>query len=414
MKFLKKCLRDIPSSLFFILGMCLTMTLIINVINVYTDINQRKEEVNKYSFRYGWRVRACPEKSLLTPTQEPDESQKYSFIDTSNTEKADEPPLKTIEEDGIILISYNQERFVQEVCDCLGEFTGNNYFEEACTSDKSCTFGGKRIFINRNEDIAFDLVDGNVENVKADDEKDGVYIPEIFRDDVYEDEGNNYIGLDGVRYKVSGVRKDYTLDLRDNAIYIYNVDEPLEYMKNYYVNSENVGYDGIQVDYDSNTDKTEEIKQICDRIKSYGYAVEMLQDSGNIELEIDSSTLISSVINILLIFFAIINCIFISAIWVTRRKSEIIIRKANGYSNLQLAKLLYFDLVKLMVVSLFTVVAGYGVASVISGENILYISKRIESIGLVFLCMVVVSVFTLCIPLIKVRAMQPATGIKEV
>lgn len=415
MKFLKKHLRDIPSSIFFILGMCLTMMLVLNVMNVYTDIEHRKEEINKYSFNYEWIVRAYPEKSLVPNQEGMTESNLnlYSFIDTSNTDNAEDAPSKKFE-DGKIVISYNKERFVREVSENMYDFDGINYYEVVCNSDKGYTYGAKRLYLNRNEDITFDLTDGEAVTVSASSKDEGVYISECYADDVYEKDGLKYIDLDGKAYVVLGIKKDCTLDKRENYVYEYNPNESVDTMKNRFMKEDNISYDGIRVTYTSNEDRTDDINKICDNIKKSGYAVEMNKYSGDIELEIDSNTIISSALNGVLIIFAVINCIFISAIWVTRRKKEIIIRKANGYSDLLLTGLVYKDLFKLIIISFCIVVAGYIGVSIYNGHNLLYVAGSFRSILLLLICMVVISVITLLVPMFRLRQMQPAAGIKEV
>lgn len=115
-------------------------------------------------------------------------------------------------------------------------------------------------------------------------------------------------------------------------------------------------------------------------------------------------------VNAMVYVFCLVNSILISYFWIMQRRKEIAIRKAFGYGNGKIVKMLFIEMLQLMLFSLILFLVLY-IAAYYWSRNVLHIYLTIETLAGVALIMIVTSVISILFPVIKVLKMNSAQGV---
>ena len=389
MYIVKKILRDIPSSLFLILGMALTFFLMLNGINIISSINYEKEIKEKESYVY---------------------DKSYEII---------KPNEKAVEEDGLLSYSsgdFDGKAFLEDVMSICSEYKGNAYlYIPVATIDNS--LHGLMAYLCINEEHVVSLDNGDREVITSKAQMSGkVLVPEGMKS--YIEDGK--VLLNGDEFEAMGLIKDNSIDMsNDDWIIMYedtseNFRETILYEEGDYIYS---GKNGFKIHFQSNTSSGEEyFNEIEEKLIDSGYIVRDMEEfykKSSGDVYVSDYVIIMQILNIVLIIFSIISCMYVMLLWIDRRSGELMIRKSFGASTGNILGVVIKDLFKLGVISMFVSICIQIIYRTVFPVSRFMISIKLENILMILGGMFAVVVIMLVVPIIKLVRLMPATGIKE-
>lgn len=386
---MKKILRDVPLGTFMIIGMVLVFFLVFNVIGLINDFKMEQEESmdSQYEYEHKLYVRYPPQFFLLRSKENIDK--KFDVFD-----------VKTSHE------------YMEEMLKVCSKYTGNVTFNYYTMSNYNGSMD-MSVYLNMNEPLDIRLADGSVITVdRMEDLEKGVYIN---KDDEYKIVKNNdkdYVWVENQLVEVEGIFKGPSDFIWSMEALGENLTESL------YRNSQAIseGSDPMIFSFYSNDKETEKVyENIKKELADNYYQVNEYED---IDVKkpyyyaIYKSIL--GKITVVLGVFALINCIFISNLWMKRRQSELMIRKAYGQRIFSIFRILVFEFFKLEIIAVCIACLIQYVYRCITKEVGIYITPSFEG-AVVLLIAISVTTFIIMIPqLIRLIFIRPATGIKEV
>lgn len=231
------------------------------------------------------------------------------------------------------------------------------------------------------------------------DEDGEVIIGENLVDLCFEESDKTYIMIEGNKACVAGIvssRRSDVLDrkliLLPNALYLGRyVTEGDSLMAEYGSNEADV-YTEIQAFYEEN----------CNDMDIY------YEMSGDKYVEVGSAHS-DEKIYMVIALFSMVNCIVISEFWILRRRSEIIVRKLWGFSDMKIFRLLYGQML---------IIASVSVAVTLCFE---YIMLRMgmphervssEQIGIAVLFVLASSFIIVLLPVYKAAHYRISSGLE--
>ena len=396
---LRKIFRDPVVSIILIINMALVFFLVINVINLLSQKKESEEKIAQYSFNFDKMLKVFPKGTIIE--EEIVEDTIYGTID---------PPKISDEE---------KCEFCHDICDIVKEFDGNvELMSGRWLYDKEANNSGAiRICIKHNEKTVVPLIDEDTITIDEVDQDDGIVLPAVFKDNIIKEDGNDTIDILDEKFTVCGLRKDYTLDNSDTAVTIYAEQLPQgvldkcideiwsDYDWNYY----------MLFNLESNKDNAEDNYELIKKqINDKGYVLfpERNKKTKNKLFFADFNSTVSGCIYIFLIVFAIVNCIYISNIWIIRKQRELVIRKTFGYRMIKIIKGIVNEMFSITVFTAVLSVVLQIIYGKITGESTFSFSPA--SVAIVIIAIVIITVVNSVIPLIKVAIIQPAKGLKRV
>lgn len=393
---IRKYLRDIPASIFLVIGLALTFFLLFNALSIINAINYEKEMESKENYEFNANI------SVISPFAEGE----YSVNETQETIMRDE--------------EFDAEAEFEKIINACKLYKGNCYMVAVLEGENDAIYTGN-VYITLNEEKVIELEDAGYKVVGGDmSEMDGVYIYEGMKNAVHNIDGKERFMINNEYWNVDGMIKDYSME-KDKEGVVMDWDNLSDYsikvLKKYQERFIRDG-SGVQIRFESNLPTAkEDFDEICKRFIDNGFELldidEYLKNLGD-DSEYSILEEASFVLTIVLVGFAVVNCMYISGLWVDRRTGELMIRKAYGSSTWTVLKVLFKDILKfalcaIIIAYLMQLAFGYaikrrGTLIVLSFDNIALIVA-----GLIFTCLV-----TLIVPMIKVTRIMPATGMKEV
>lgn len=224
--------------------------------------------------------------------------------------------------------------------------------------------------------------------------------------------GETYIGIEGTDYKVLGIVGFKDKDsLWDSRVFMpvsslpEKALEPIETGSFQYIiyNEEDVVEENIALLKDALKEKFENV---------------VIENAGKIEMDNVATQIVTSPDNILLLgvlgyLVAIVYAINIVALWMEKRRKEMGVRKAFGYSNGSIAKLILCEMAG---ITFLGCVLGLGiqfllkifVSRIFDYDLTIYLSNVLISIGIVAVTTVLTSIW----PIIKTMKIQPVEIVK--
>lgn len=390
---LRKIFRDPLIAAVLIINMALIFFLIINVLNIKYQWEESEEKQAKYKFRKEFSVCA-----IGTDAEE-------EMVGEWRIGQYSSPSL---DDEGML-------NYCKEVFDIARQFDGNViYYTNRCINDrKGQTFGHIKYCLTQKEDFNTELTDGSIVSKSYEQMGEGVFVPESFKDAVYSENGHDYIDIFDVRLNVLGIRKDTTLDNSDSyfLLYLYNINDD-DREKLFRVWETDMWEDRLELKFESNNDNAENnYNEIKKNFVDKGYVIireNDCMDYTNYYFKFISKT--RSIIYAVLMFFAVVNCIYISKIWIMRKQREFVIRKTFGQGMLSLLCRIFSELFCLTVVTAVVVVILQFVYGALTGGIVLQLT--VFNIVAILATMLGVTVINLILPLVKVARIQPAKGLK--
>lgn len=234
----------------------------------------------------------------------------------------------------------------------------------------------------------------------------GIYISKGMVDSLIKEDGKRYLIFDGNKYLVKGVYKDFSINNDDYRVIIpwknLTKNEKYYYVDAFKFRLENL--EMLQLDIESNGDIESELQLL-----------ETISQKNNLIVKTDKETVIEdmviskAIVNLIMIIFAIINSIMVINVWITRRKEELMIKKAWGMSDGMLFINSIFELSKQLVFSLPLVVILQMVYILIFDKTVVI---NIYKYGYFIGGTVLILVLMAYISLIRIRKLKPAEGLR--
>lgn len=387
----KSFFRDIPVGLFMVAGMGLIFFLVLNSINLANAIKNEKDHDDDNKFRYSKIVNINLDEDLY------------------------------IQEDGSTDASFSARNYIDEMIKLCKKYQGNVLLSIPLWDDYDSS-ENVDIYLNINEPVKIELENGDCDTIdslgKA---SKGVYVAQSKKNLIKTRDGKDLIWLQNSEMNVLGIRKDFTYDMSDKS-YITFIDSIDKYhMESIYSMGSFAlsGGDPMVFIFESNKDDTlDSYNNIVKELKAKGYIVTEHELSGEDIDERQSGGIvykdIMDKITMLLIIFAVINCVYITRLWISRKKVEITIRKAYGQSTLKIGVMLAGQLVRFCVVSMVLAFVIQLVYRQITSHSGMYVVISFMNVIEVLSAMLLLIIIMMIIPLFELKKIKPATGVKEV
>ena len=334
MSIIKKFLRDISSSLLMIAGYSLLFFIAFNGIYLINRMSEKQPDtvIGNYMYSANYRITRCNVKS----------------------------------EDGYQ--EFDGDKNIQYVLSALEANEGNSLLNMQGVVKGAAKSHTVSVMLSWNEPCSRPLKSGSYPDFDAIDDDKAAVIGEYFQEFVERDHGKEYINVNGENYLVTGVFRATTDDGMDSSLVMFydefdsNVKEDVasQLYSNY-----------MEIILCGNSGNGAYIENVINKIsENLFYDVKTMQANSIQGIQIIISR-IKNVIMIMIILFCIINSLAITNLWLRRRQPEIAIRKACGYSNVQVIKLIILDMLKLIGVAVV-------LAVVIELGYMLYFGHSIE------------------------------------
>lgn len=376
---IKKILKDTGISIIMILNFILVFLLVINVITLDSKRRLSENNLEKYNTKYS-----------------------YSLT------------VSAISQDGSIVNNYSPENMVDDSYNAVMKFPGNvirsGYFAIK-SKNANVTNGSINCVIKNDEEIMIDTIDGNTHIYEVNSSETGVYIHELFTDNVYNIDGIDYINMNGASIPVKGVKKDYSLDYSDTKMYVFANGLDDNQKKNLLYDYDNIDVcEEMNFQLNSNYECSDSVEKIQKELSDIGYVVSVVNsNSYKVDKSFNLSNDLSKIIYIVLIVFSLINCIYISNVWILRQQREIVIRKTFG----QLMRVISFNIFSEIFLKLLLAIIGAIIIQMIALGGIDKEIISLRTCGLFLVAIVLVLLINVISPIIKINKLQPVVGLKE-
>lgn len=335
MYFIKKFLRDTPSGLLMLSGYCLLFFIAFNGIYLINRMAEKQPDtiIGNYMYKENYRI--------TRRNVKPEDG--YGIFDT--------------------------DEGIQYVLSALETKQGNSLLNMQGVIKGAAKSHTVNVMLSWNEPCSRPLKSGNYPDFNAIEDVKATVIGEYFQDFTERNNGKEYINVNGENYLVTGIFRGMSDDGMDNSLVLF-YDEFNSSVKEAIAAQLYSNYIEIVLCGDNGNGTF--IKTIENRISDYPfYDISTMQADSIQGIQIIISQ-IRNVIMIMIVIFCIINSLAITNLWLRQRLPEIAIRKACGYSNSQVIKLIVSDMIKLIATAM-------AFATVIEICYMLYFRYSIES-----------------------------------
>lgn len=234
------------------------------------------------------------------------------------------------------------------------------------------------------------------------------------KDYTYRRNGKYYIKIEGEEYLVTGFVSAENSRILDNEVLLFytcvgnNVKDSLY---NYYLS----GTLGINYESDVNTNVYTLMKNYVDKCPSDTYTFYVSQGAMDKNYSTAVKNPVYKLFSDLIYIFCIVMIFFVIEFWMMRRKEEFAIRKAFGYTNAKLFKMIFYELLCILLAAIVLSETFLAVLSYLNtGLYVLEISD-IYNRFVMEVIFGVVTLFSVSIsPLLKLLKYRPAQLMSEV
>lgn len=285
---IRKFLRDIPASMFLIIGLALTFFLLLNGLSIISALDYEKDMENKKE--YSFNANIC----VNVPFAEGENVDGSIYRDED----------------------FDAEAKFNEIINISKTYKGNCYMVADLEGENEAMYAGD-VYLTLNEEKVYELKDGSYKTVGgAADVVKGVYIYEGMGSVVHNIDGKDKVMIHNEYYEVEGMIKDYTMEKNIEGISL-NWDsistyckEGIEKYQKRWIREGN----GVQIIFESNLPSAkEDFDEICNKYIDAGYELldveEYFKNAGEDEESIFDEA--SFVLTLVLTGFAVINCMYI-------------------------------------------------------------------------------------------------------
>lgn len=230
----------------------------------------------------------------------------------------------------------------------------------------------------------------------------------------WERNGKRYIGIEGETYEVIGrVGLPDQGSLWDDEIFMPFTALPKSGKRTYNSasNIEFTLYNPSAVVEEESNKILENARQLYPdiEIESLGMLEigDAMQDVKNSQDQIFNIAILGYIVSL-------IYAVNIVVFWIEKRRYEIGVRKAFGYTNRAIAKLIFAEMMGLSMLAFLFALAIQGTVSIVAGRISGYLFKLYYSNIIVGLLIVLLTTFAISIwPVIRALKIQPAEALKE-
>lgn len=228
-----------------------------------------------------------------------------------------------------------------------------------------------------------------------------------------ENNGKKTITMSGISYDIVGVFSKRYSEQVDYSVYVFLDSLCQEEYEQFIAVSTMNGF-SVSLRFASDImDQCEYIRKYCAMLEGMGVEVRELSEATTLhDLTNDHITKLKTKVLSLVIIICLFNCLTSTSLWVKRRISELSIRKAFGYDNILMAKMLISDVSKLILISLpisLLLQTIYGFIKGILMINGVVLLSVLE----VLIVSAIISIFIILIELKYVAKIMPQNGLKE-
>ena len=267
------------------------------------------------------------------------------------------------------------------------------------------------ILIGISEPLPYPMVSGHIPGTEeADYGKNVVALGRDKYQHAYERDGKHYVTLCLEEYEVVGVIGSSS-DYWDYKI-VMNINCIGQKTQAYFI--KNSSY---ELHLDSNVSDIETLQQNYERIfeniknADAGSSVLASIDKSKGKSTMENTYARQNIkVNYIVYAFCLVNSILVSYFWIIARRKEIAIRKAFGYSNIHIIKMLFADMLEMMAAAL-----GFFLAVYLLGyywfHQLLHIYINLRTLTGLILIMLGTSVISILYPSVKVLRMNSAQGV---
>lgn len=320
MSIIKKFLRDISSSLLMIAGYSLLFFIAFNGIYLINRMSEKQPDtvIGNYMYKENYRV----------------------------TRRNVKP------EDGYG--DFDVDKNIRYVLSSLETKQGNSLLNIQGVIKGASKSHTVSVLLSWNEPCSRQLKSGNYPDFNAIEDVKAAVIGEYFQDFTESDNGKEYINVNGENYLVTGVFKGMTDNGMDSSLVLFY--DKLDSNEREAISAQ-LYSNYMEIVLCGNNGNGSFIENVRNKISDNPfYDITTMQANSIQGIQIIISK-IKNVIMIMIVIFCIINSLTITNLWLRKRQPEIAIRKACGYSNLQVIKLIILDMIKLMVMAIMLAIA---------------------------------------------------------
>ena len=366
MYYIKRFFRNIPTSILMIIGFSILIFMIFNTIAILNVLEKKSSSSERYKY-------------------------EFNVISLCNVEEHEELNISDlIFGEGNVYI--NSEVYIQEI-------NMDNY-----------SYG----LVQYKEPLKQKLSIGEYPSFDMDESVPLVVVGKDIYDKATIIDGDRYITIEGIKYKIAGVLEKYAPDYIDYTVIIF-MDSLSDNLRKELI-EDKFGQGWYFCDYHSDKyDYTKELDEFYYEYSEKGWDITISEEkyeSGFNSANEYIDEFKSGVYN-LVVIFCFVNCYIITNLWIKNRYLELSIRKTFGYDMFHIVMLLTKDLVKYIIIS---IIIGFGMQVVynwIKGVNLIT-NTVVNDVADVIRISVVIVVVTIALQLIKVYRIAPANSMKEV
>ncbi|MDD6071568.1 MAG: hypothetical protein PUC12_12280 [Clostridiales bacterium] len=226
----------------------------------------------------------------------------------------------------------------------------------------------------------------------------------------------SYIWVAQEHMKVMGEFKNYHTMSEDTGVYLFwdclggtSKKEILKKVKHDVENGEELRF----VFGSNKASVVKDVGQFYSYCMEEGFVVQDAAEPAEPALDTGSFMKTRTVMNLLTLAVSLVNCVYISMLWIKRRMRELMVCKAFGMETVSIWARVLKDAVKLILLSLLLSMVGMGIYFKLTNQWSLLIG-RID-LNLIFLiCALVISILAAMIPAFLILLkMEPAKGLRQ-
>ncbi len=228
-----------------------------------------------------------------------------------------------------------------------------------------------------------------------------------------EQNGKRYVSIKKEMYEVIGrVGMSDQNSLWDNRIFMPITALPESLRRKYDTSSEMkfILYNASGMVDEESSKILENAKGLYDNVEIESFGLlkvdDVVQDMKNNQDQIFSIAFLGY-------FVSLIYAVNIVVFWIEKRRYEIGVRKAFGYTNKAIMKLIFVEMMGLSLLAFFLAIFIQGIISIVVGRLSGYIFKLYFSNFIFGLLIVLLTTFVICIwPVARALKIQPAEALK--
>ena len=234
----------------------------------------------------------------------------------------------------------------------------------------------------------------------------GVYISQGLKNKIETEGETKYIHLNGEKYLVKAVYKDFTYDHDDYKIVIpwksLNKNQ-----KDYYINlfrDRIMDMNGLGIDIESDEDINDELIFINNLYKKNNLILDIDHSPDN-----EKSFLIHSGTGIIMIIFSMFNTLVVTGMWVIRRRKELMIKKTWGMSEGMIYIRTFLELSRHLIASIPVMIIFQLVYMIIFKETVTF---NLYKYAYLFFGLIIILSLVSYAALLRIRKLKPAEGLR--